>query len=336
MKPFLSYALLAAAAAAGVSFGQTTASTTPVGYVSVGNSGAAPAGSDTYISLPLERAAEFSGQASGPATATTISLTGAAFTVDQWKDDADTPPYLLKIESGAKSGTIALIASNAAGTVTVDPSFDLTGVVATDKVTIRKAWTLKALFTGTTLPVSGLQLFAFDGAEVGINTQPNNSWAWDGTNWTNNLTLDIDDDAVLYPGEALVVRNASGTPITAFTVTGEVATAKSLVTIRGGATQQDTPISFVSSVGEPVITSGISAVAAIGDTILVIPNDLVALNKAASKTFTYDGTGWSDSDTLDYIDNTVKFEAGVSYIYRRAAGAPTVNWSDLPDYVSSL
>ncbi len=337
MKPYIPYSILAAALACGMAQA-VTSYTTPVGYVSLGNldpgvaSGSnAPAGSDTYIGIPVDRASEFSSVVDG-VSGQMVSFAGTPLA----GMDLTTVPYMLKIESGTLSGFYALIASKNDSSVTVEASIDLTGLLATDQVTIRKAWTLSALFSTATLPATGIQVFAFDGTEAGTNIQPNLSWAWDGTDWNNNLTLDIDNNAPLYPGEALIFRNESVTNVPSLVATGEVLTANARQTFVGAVAKTDNPFSFQASVGEPILTSGVSSIAVSGDSILVIPNNLVLLNKAAAKTYDYDGIGWADSETLDYIDATTKFEAGVAYIYRREAGGSTATISNQPDYVPSL
>ena len=340
MKPITIQSILAAAAllAPGALFAQTSATTIPVGYVTLGNTdpgvagGASiPGGSDTYISIPLDRPDVYTGSVTNVDSAI-VSVAGTPFAAL----NLTTLPHLVKVETGTLSGQYALISSKTDSTVTVAASALISGLQVGDMVSIRPAWTISHLFSGVTLPAVGLQVFAFDGTEAGVNIQANNSWAWDGTNWNNNISLEIDDNAVLYPGEALIIRNESVTNVASFVVNGEVFTSNARQTFVGAVSKQDNPFGFQSSAGEPINTSGVTAVAEPGDSILVVPNNLVTLNKAASKTYDFDGTGWVDSELLDYIDNTVLFQAGAAYFYRREAGEATVNISNTPDYVPSL
>jgi uncharacterized protein (TIGR02597 family) len=338
MKPKSIKSLLALALLApGVLFAQTTAKTTPVGYVTLGNQDSSvadgsnlPAGSDSYISLPLDRPSVASVAVASVADGV-VNFAGTPLA----SLDLLTQPHVLKIESGTLSGQYALITAESDSSVTV-PADLIAGLALGDKVTVRPAWTLGTLFASSNLPTSGIQVFAFDGTEVGVNIQPNNSWAWDGSNWNNNLSLELDDNAVLYPGEAIIVRNESTTNVASLVVSGEVIMSNARQSIVGADVKQDNPFGFQASVGEPVLTSGISSVAQAGDSILIIPNNLVLLNKAAAKTLDYDGTGWADSESLEYIDNTTLFESGVAYIYRREAGSGNGSFSNTPDYVPTL
>jgi len=165
MKP-LTYSLIAAALACGFAAAQTTAYTTPVGYVSLGDTTAGQpavkANTDVFISIPLLNSATYAGTVASIA-GNTITLSGTpGFTAGQFATPAT--PYYAMIESGAKAGQISIVSANGTGDVTValQTGETLESIVAGDQITLRKAWTVRG-FMGATLP-AGVSLFTLPAA----------------------------------------------------------------------------------------------------------------------------------------------------------------------------
>lgn len=331
MKTKISYSLLAAAMACGIAQGAATAYTTPVGYVSLGDTTpgqpAIKAATDVHISIPLDRATKFAGAI--------LSVSGNEITL---KGTPGLPsytgtPHTLTITSGSKSGTIGLITANTATTVTVTVAngVDLAGVVLDDTCSISEAWTVLGLM-GTTLP-NGTQLFAY-AESAPLNPAPELIFEWDGSNWVDLLVSgDPADNTVLYPTETLVIRNVSASPITSFVVSGEVPTSNSRAVF--GAGPSDNASSFFSPVSEPIGTSGLSAVALPGDQVLGYDNSSAGQNKAPSTIHEWDGSDWVDLLVSGDPENTFPLGAGKGFFFRRASGG-SGTWSNLPSYVPSL
>ena len=340
MKTYIPYSLLLAAAASGLALGQT-AYTTPVGYVSLSIGSvpgtAVPANSDASISLPLDRSVEFSGVVS--------SVTGNQITI------AGSPnlgnyavagvPHLAKLSSGVKSGLQGLITVNTANSVTISvPTGDsLAGVLAGNKISIIKAWTPLALF-GATPPAAGTQILGYSGLNPGINLGIDITYEYDGTNWVDVNSFDNADNAVLYQGESLTIRNSAPTAIASLIISGTVTVANSRIVISNlsAGVGQDNAITYMGTVPETLNNSGISAIATAGDQILAIDNTTLGINKGISTTIEFDGSAWIDVNSFNDVTATFAMQPGVGYFYRRSPSAPAgdVIWTDQPNYVPSL
>jgi uncharacterized protein (TIGR02597 family) len=338
MKNKLSYSLLLAAASCGVALGQTTAYTTPVGYVSLGDTTvgqpAIKAGTDAAVSIPIQRPTEYAG-AVASTTASTITVSGTpAWAANLWAPGAATP-YLVSVTSGAQNGFIGLITSNTADTLTVTPvtGGNLTGVVATDQIKIHKAWTLISLFpSGTFTP--GVRVLAYSGTTVGINLAPDLNYLWNGTNWTKSGVISNND--MLFSGESFIIRTIT-TAVTSLQLSGEVPTANSRTFVDKLAVgvAQDTRLSYYSPVDENINTSGLSAVITPGDRLLGYDNSAAGVNKAPIENVLWTGSAWTISGVAQ---PNFTLKGGRGYTVRRLANAAvgSADWKDQQAYIPSL
>ncbi|GAA5128754.1 TIGR02597 family protein [Luteolibacter yonseiensis] len=338
MKTYIPYSLILAAASAGMAFGAETAYTTPVGYVSLGDTTpgqpAVKANTDVYLSVPVLKSSEFTGAVSGVA-GNVISITGAAFTAGQFSNPAN--PYYVVVESGTKSGLVAVVSANGTGDVTamVQVGDSLTGVASGDRVTLRKAWTVGS-FLGSSLPSSGVSLFTLP-ATGAPNPSAENIYDWDGTNWVDNVNTGAPaDNDILYPGETLILRNASATPIASLVVSGEVLKANERIPLGAVSGPSDLAVSYFGAVGEPIGTSSLGSVVANGDSLLGFDNSAPGFNKAASVILDFDGTNWVDNVNTGAPDNGFLIGGGQGFILRRNSPAAAQVWSDQATYVPSL
>ena len=344
MKTYIPYSLLLAAAASGLAIGAETAYTTPVGYVSVGNTTgpAVPANTDFYVSIPgLDRPAEFAGLVA--------SVSGSAIDIQGTPNLAALTggiPYVAKITSGAKSGLLALITANDSNTVTLapQPGESLSGIVSGDKIQVQKAWTPKSLFSGNLIP-AGTQILAFSGASTGTNLANDITYEFSAGAWLDLGTFGSADDAVLYPNEGFILRTLSS--VSTFVVSGSVPLSNSRTIISNPVTSgQDNILSFNSPVEETIGSSGLGVNT--GDQVLVFDdlttNGVVVapgLNKASVVVLEYTAGmpgSWLDLGTFANATNTFFLKPGQSFVYRTAVGAPVGDtaWSDQPNYVPSL
>ncbi|BCU76065.1 TIGR02597 family protein [Luteolibacter sp. LG18] len=329
MKPFHSFAMLAAIAAVGQAFA-VDATTTPVGYVSLGNKTTGqPAiadGSDVAISIPLVNAAAF--------TSTVASVAGNVVTLSA-SPTLGTGPFIAVVESGTKEGLVALVASTSGAnvTLTLQPGDSLTGVSAGNTVSIRPASTIKSFFSGNTL-VDGLELDAFSGATAGTNLAPDALFFYFAGDWYD-AGSNIANDTVLYPGESFIIRNVTGSNQQSLVVSGEVPKFNSRVVISklAAGTEQDNRISYLSPVDQTIGSSGLGS--SDGDQLIFFDNG-VGLNKSGDNLFYFAGA-WYDGGSND-VTNTFTLKAGEGYIYRRVADAPVgdVVVSDSQSYRASL
>jgi uncharacterized protein (TIGR02597 family) len=335
MKPkSIKTIMVAALLAPGALFAQTTAKTTPVGYVSLGDttSGqpACKANTDVYISIPLLKPTV--------AEASIASVSGNNFNFSGVTlGDLTTVPHYAIITSGPAAGLVTLITANTSTQITVSPQAgdSISTVVATNGVKICPAWTVVGLL-GTGMPV-GTSLFTLPTSGA-INPSAEGIYDWDGTNWVDNVvTGSPADNDVLYPNETLILRNGSATPITSIVVSGEVPVSGSRVYMPSAVGAGDYAVSFFSPVGEPIGTSGLSAVAATNDSLFGFDNNAAGINKSASVILDYDGAGnWVDNVVTGSPDNSFPLGNGVGFIFRRNSAAAGQVWSNTQDYVPTL
>jgi hypothetical protein len=325
--------ILAAAAATGLASAQTTAYTSPVGYVSLGDTTpgqpAVKANTDVWISIPLAKPAVYAGTIS-VVSGNQVTLTGTPNL-----GNLISVPHTLTITSGIGVGIIALITSNTTNSVTVSvaPGDSLSGVASPDSVKISPAWTVLG-FGGNTLP-TGTTLYTYP-TSASLNPAADGVYEWSGTDWIDNVnTGEPANNDVLYPGETLVLRNPTNTPVTSLIITGEVPTANSrIVVAANGPAGADNPISFFSPVGEPIGTSGLAAFAQNGDTIYGYDNGLPGVNKAANSVHEFFNGDWVDQVNTGEPDNTFPVGAGQGFILRRPGTSAQAIWNNQQDYLS--
>lgn len=329
MKPKIIQSILAAALLApGALFAQTTATTTPVGYVSLGNNGTVPANADVVVTIPLFRPAIFSG--------TVASVSGSTITISGTPGlgSLTSVPHTVVIGSGSKIGLNAVVTSSTSNSVTVSVSTgdSLSGVTAGDTISIRPAWTVRS-FLGASFP-AGTQLLtlpdsgSFNPSAVGI-------YEWDGTGWVDTVVSgDYADNDVLYPNETYIVRNQSATPLTSFVVSGDVPVVPNRVVIAAsGASGSDNAVCYFSPVTEKISTSGLTAIANPGDQVLGFNNTTSGFNKAATTILEYDGTGWVDTVVSGDYEPNFPIGGGQGFIFRRASTSTSSIWTDVPSYL---
>jgi uncharacterized protein (TIGR02597 family) len=341
MKPY-TYSLLAAIAATGLASAADTAYTTPVGYVSLGDTtgGGNPAikaSTDVAVSIPLQRPTEYAGVVAST-TSGSITLGGTTppvWTANQWAPGAATP-YLVSVKSGTEAGFVGLITANTADTLTVTPvtGGSLTNVLANDEVIIHKAWTIISLFPSGTFP-AGVRVLAYSGSASGINLPPDLNYLWNGTNFTKSGVISNND--ILYSGESFIIRTIT-TAVTSLTIAGEVPVVKSRTNIDKltVGVAQDNRVSYYSPVDEIIGNSGLSAILGAGDRVLAFDNSASGTNKPPTENILWNGTNFTLSGSP--VTTTYTLKGGRGYLIRRLQTAPVgpIDWKDEQTYVPTL
>ena len=314
--------LLCVAAQAGITFAQTTVYTDPVGFVNV----TVKAQSDAVLSVPLQRSAVFMGSvASADDTAKTVTLSSAPTL------PANTPCALL-ISSGAKEGMFAKITAQTTTTVTLEAGTDLSGIVATDKVSIMPYWT-PATLVPTTAAV-GVRLMTYDAARVGVNIATTKFYSHTGNgNWINGATGVPASNEPLAFGSSFVLRNTTASDLT-ISFVGDVPMKKhrAILATLAANTAQDVRFGYSSPVPETLSNVGLVGVE--GDQIFEFDNSVAGYNRPPTQTLIYNSGAWKFSPALTSAA-AFQLKPGFGYIYRKAAtGSPSsVVWSDLPSYL---
>ena len=233
MKTKITYSLLAAAAACSVANAQTTAYTTPVGYMTHTIAGSSDgAGADTFLSSSLIQTAVFQGTSSSAPASTTLSFSGGV------PNNLDAT-YVLEITSGANEGWWSTVTSSTATSISVSDVFpqSISGNVT---VSVRKHNTVRS-FLGANSP----GLAVFDGVSTADEVQILNPSTQVATGvvyvpkelsgaqqdgWFDISSSSLADDMVIEPGAAVKIKKY-GSTLSSFVSTGEVKLTKTQVDI---------------------------------------------------------------------------------------------------------
>ena len=221
------YAFLAAIAACGMASAQTTAYTTPVGYITstIGpNASANTEGSATFVAASLVRPASFAGAATAsPSGGSVITFSGG---VPAGLDATS----MLEISDGAQEGWWSAIVSSTATTVTILDTFPA-DLAANVKATVRKFTTIQDVFGdnspglapySTEAPYDEIQFLKPDIQEVGVIVYAGG--------WLNLLTEASAASEIIYPGTAVKVIHRANTSLSVV-ASGEVKTTKTQVDV---------------------------------------------------------------------------------------------------------
>lgn len=249
MKPY-TYALLAVAAACGVASAQTSATTTPVGYITHTINNAAGAESLTLIGPSLIQPTEFAGAATAAPTGNTITLAGGVPTTLN-------SSYVLEISNGSQEGWWSTVTSSTATSITVNDNFPA-GLAADVRITVRKHNTLKSFlgsnaagltaFDGVaqadevqiiSAAVAGQPLTSYVYVPAAVSGEAEDSW-FDLASSTNANTV------VIEPGTSVLVKQF-GSANKTFTSVGEVKVTKTQFDVFPGLNFVANPVAVGST-----------------------------------------------------------------------------------------
>ena len=293
MKKFLSYSLLAAAAAAGVSLADT-ATTTPVGYTTT----TLPSGATTLMGTTLHSPVLASGVITGE---TSASISDSAVNFGTLLTAGST--YVLEIEGGV----IQEVTAWSGSTLTTQ---DVTSYVTpnTTKYKLRKAATIASVFGATNS--AGLTATATGNAgtydQVMVLNAAGNAFITcfyynDGSvqGWYDSDYNDVTNKPLVY-ADAFYVRRIAGAPVN-LVISGEVKLSDTVLTVSNG----NTFVGSINPVGTTLGNSGLkdSLVADTGVPGAVFDKVLIQQPNGAYITYNYynDGSvqGWYDTDYND-------------------------------------
>jgi uncharacterized protein (TIGR02597 family) len=332
--------------AAGLQAQPVTAETDPVGFVNV----SVPAQSDAILAVPLNRAPVFQGMVDSINVGTnTITLKGTpGFTANQFvfgvPTAAQTNTYAVQIATGTKEGLIAKVTANGTNTLTLqlDAGDDLTGIVGDaddsvadsdgDQITVMPYWTPASLITSPPLATA---ILGFNTSGAGIDRGPAEIYAFDGTNWQDDVNGGAPVNHIALPfGTSFVLRNNSAAQYS-FSMVGSVPMTKFRVRIATqlANTTQDINIGYLCPIPESLISLEFPAVA--GDSILGFDNTELGIDKGPISIYAYDGTKWVDDVNGGDVPATVKLQPGIGYIFRKnqTATPQTLLWTHIPSYL---
>jgi hypothetical protein len=313
---------------------QTTATTDPVGFVTVGIvAGSGTAKKNTLFSVPLLESETITGQVAGTitgVTSNTIVNTNAGWSSGALS--APTTPYIVQITTGTAAGRQFLIASstntagaisgtaNTANTLTVSSvdaaqvNLSNIGVAIGDQYKIYACDTLSSFFgtPGTTGVSGGTSTANADTIVFQVNGAASTYYYNTSLlRWTKVAGGNPDSSNVaLPPYSGVTYSRLANTPLS-FVVTGQVPTIEREMSIKnagGTVISQFWPTATtLSNVGLQTIpgwTSGASV--AVADTVV-----LVNTNGSAS-TYWYTGTNWKKVAGGSPISDSTLVEPGTA------------------------
>jgi len=309
-------ALLASSVLLTSAIGQTTATTDPVGFVTIGiTAGTGAAKKNTLFSVPLLETEAITGQVAGFITGITpnsISNSDAGWQAGALSQPAT--PYLIQITSGAAAGRLFLIASsantggalvglpNTDTTVTISTvdgtQVDLTNlgiVTGTDTYKILTCGTLSSFF-GTPISsgiVGGSSTSSADTVTVVLNGGAQTYWfntSVTPNRWSRVGPGSVNSDNVALVPNYGVLYGRIGSSELSFVVTGDVPVISREVGIKNSGTTllssfwpADSTLSQVGLQALPGWLSG--ATASVSDTVVLTAS-------GTASTYWYNGVNW--------------------------------------------
>jgi uncharacterized protein (TIGR02597 family) len=314
--------------AASTSFSQISGPE-PVGFLTL----RLPGKSDTVVSAPVARPAEFIGTGK---IATLVASKSARITFSDspFASSAFKSGYYAFLASGAREGAYYTIIGNDSSSLTIDLNGDsLSTASATVKVI--PYWTLATLLRGGAGLGHRSRVLVPDVNGNGFTLAGATAYRYSAGHW-RRLDGRIADSTTLPPDNYFVVRNKNATialPISGAAVTSKIETP--LATARGK--RQDNYVALARPIGVSLSASGLIASKAFNprtDKLLVFDNSVARYNKKPASIYTYRGGTWrKGSSTADAGDDVV-FEPGSGVIIekRPSKNGAKALWKNSPTY----
>lgn len=342
------YSFIAAAVACGFAGAQTTAYTTPVGYVSQ----VCPANSDTRVGVPMRLSSAFTGTLGSNPDTTTIA--GSAVLTLAGSPGLTPNAYTNTHYVNFGNGEWFPITANTATTVTVNLNGDVINAISAAPLQIQKFWTLGELFnpanstadpltTGNAIVTSAstsvvarrTSILIPNLTATGINIPSAASYYITGGVWRkngDNVVLNY-NSFQLFPDNSFIIRHPSSvTAATTYTAAGEVGTQSFEVKLATRATvAQDNFVALPRPINLTLnqlglkdsgafLASASTSVVARRDTLLVFDNANISQNKPSAATYYVTGGVWrknGDNVVLDYGDIPNLIGGGNGFIIRK-------------------
>lgn len=346
MKHKISLIIGALSLAAAAGSQAQTAVTDPVGYITMKVT-AAPAGSSSlsFVAPTLVNKLEFSGIASA-ATATTITLTGAApLTAGSYNAAVNKafdlvvpmPGYYVEVSAGAGEGQWANITGNTATALTVDRDLSSFIVGGTTTVRIRKHATIGEIFGATnTAGLKGADS-ALSADEVKvlkpITHEVKSYFFYDdgqNTQWSD-LGLEDAINVSILPDQGIIIQRKATTALS-FVRVGHVKTGKTAIYATPGANVLPTPraVGDTFTLGNSNLSNtGAQTTRVFGsDTAFAADALRIPQNDGQLKDFFFydDGQNTQWSDLLVGDASNEPFNEGESFVYIRKSGG-NLTWT---------
>ncbi len=306
-----------------------TASTVPVGFMTV-TIPASPDGiiaSSAAMSVPLYKAADFTGAVSTVDSSTQFTATGASWVAGAFANAA--APRLVRIKAGAQVGKIFPVTANTTNQLTI--AGDLTGVLSIgDSIEVLPANTLGLLF-GSTTPVLQTGATATTPGADNVFILTNNTWGTyyhNGVNWKKSGSLANQNNTIIYPDDGVFVVHYGTSPV-ALTFVGTVPSTSEQTDLVGSGS---TFIANRFPVDTQLLATGIHLIPGwVNGATVDVADNVFAWNAAQNKwdTFYHNGVNWKKSGSLAN-QNTTVIPSGSAVVIKRSSATPATLTQALP------
>ena len=328
---------------------QSPIATDPAGFYAL----AVVSNSDTIVSIPFDRPAEFSGLTASVAS-NVITVVGTPnWTPNQfvYAAGAQANTYYVFLNTGAEAGSHFTITNNTANTLSLDlGTGSLTNVTNGTSCAVTPYWTLgTALVVGRDIldsPTPGnraTEILIPDFTSVGTNLSASQVYYhWNG-NWRAvGQGNAVKDDDVLRRNTYFIVRQNLASNTLLMTA-GMVPLQSLAISLRtDAATNRDNSVALARPATQTLAESLLfesgafaasSATNALTDELLTFDNTLAQKNKTPAASYYYWSSDWRQVGAgTNAMGSTPVFNPGTGVIVRKNAtgGAPTLRWVNSP------
>jgi len=336
-------------AGSGLALAQTTATTDPVGFVTLdvaGGSNASPKLS--FKALGLTRPVEYQGSAETAAGGTATVIDNEATSGYGVTPSASTP-YYLEVTSGTGAGTTYDISGISGSTITL--AQNLASVVAAPVTfKIRKHWTLSDVFgaadtagltSGDDASVSDQVLLYSSGSYTAYYYQTAPAGAG-GTGWRKSTDVFADaSKTIIYPDDGVVLRRIQSGNLSVV-LTGAVKTGQTSVPITAGTNVLSNVYAAAMTLSSCQIYNASTPSTSLVSGDDASTSDQVLLWNGSGYTAYYyqtapaaaGGTGWRNATDVFTDAGNTPLPAGSAIIVKRAFGG-AFDWK-IPQHPAAL
>lgn len=318
------------------------------------------AGSDTYVSIPFDRPARWSGKL-GAAPADqgggTLRLTLGG-TPGFSTSELTTFPHLVACRNpSGPNGRHFPVTAHSATTIDIEAiPAELAGLGDGGMISVVPAWTLATLFppasqntfhpsTGPLASQRGSELLFFNNGSEGIDLAPSRRFFVTMTGWFEAGAYAAADQVVILPGQAFVVRHRDTATATTFVPLDEVSDgviSLPLPVANGSprdtmvAPPRPTPITLdqLDFAGIAFEQSASTGAGDRKDQLLVFDSSAPSINREPSAIYFRSGGQWLRDTTGFPVSGSVAVEPSSGLLVRKASGATASvpRWSNAPTY----
>lgn len=316
---------------------QTTANTTPVGYINVTIPAATPPTipeQSVAFSVPLYNSPDFQGAVASLDSATSFTLTGAAFTAGNFA--TATAPRGVRVMTGTQQGLMLLVTANTTNQITVALPIGVANIntllTVGNTVQVLPVNTFGSLFgAATPLLTPGASANVADAVYLLTKNGASDLWYTffhDGTNWKRAGSADNQNNTIIYPDEGVFIVHRGTSPVT-LTMMGAVPSTNEQTDLFGSGS---TFLANRFPVDVQLINSGIHTSS--GWVTNASPNvaDKVYLWDTTTRvwqTYFHNGTNWRRAGS-GANQNTIVIKAGSAAILSRSSATGAALTQTLP------